>query len=75
LCSPSTSTGATNVEGQAVVVTMQRGGRRPLVAISIRRDVSSLHIHDELALAHDETMGERGLEGNAIICGHRTLVV
>ena len=51
---------------------MQRGGRRPIVAINIRRDVSNLHIHDELALARDETMGG-GLEGKAIICGHRTL--
>ena len=60
MCSPSTSTGATNVEEEAGVVTMQRGGWRSFVEMSIRRGVFNLHIHDEVALARDEIMEEGG---------------
>jgi hypothetical protein len=39
---------------------MQGRGRCPyVVAVRFRRGFSGLHIHDEVALAHDETMGER----------------
>ena len=40
------------------------GGRRLLVAaVTIRRDVISLHVPDEVVFARDEIRGERGQKG------------